>query len=79
MMKVKNSAMHNNMEGPEILKPELKLAQLKRNKPAGPNGILTEMLTVLNNIGIEKNKEIVNEIYNSGEKPEDLSKTISLV
>lgn len=45
MMKVKNSAMHNNMEGPEILKPELKLAQLKRNKPSGPNGILTEMLS----------------------------------
>ncbi len=66
------------LDGPQILKEEVKLAlsKMKKNKAAGPDDIVVEMLTSLEEFGIEKLTEIVNEIYDSGEIPEDLSKSI---
>ena len=52
------------------------LAKSKRNKAAGPDGIVTEMLTALDDFGIKKITELINEIYNSGEIPEELSRSI---
>ncbi|MGX9987587.1 reverse transcriptase domain-containing protein [Soonwooa purpurea] len=65
-------------DGPEILKSEVEaaLAKLKRNKAPGPDGIVAEMMTALDDFGIEKLTEITNGIYNSGEIPEDLSRSI---
>lgn len=58
------------MKGPKILKSEVRLAHLKmnRDKAAGPNGILIEMLSDLDDFGF---MEIINEIYNGGNMPND--------
>ncbi|MCH9665805.1 MAG: hypothetical protein K0U41_08180 [Gammaproteobacteria bacterium] len=71
-------AIHKNLDGPNILKSEVRaaLAKMKRNKAAGPDEIVTEMITALEEFGIEKLTEVVNEIYDSGEIPDDLSKSI---
>ena len=67
-----------SMEGPEILTSEVRAAlqKLKKNKAAGPDDIVTEMIVALEDFGIEKLTEILNEVYDSGEIPEDLSKSI---
>jgi len=49
---------------------------MKRNKAAGPDEIVTEMLTSLEDFGMEKLTELINKLYNSGEIPNDLSKSI---
>ena len=49
---------------------------MKRNKAAGPDDIVTEMIVALENFGIEKLTEVLNEVYDSGEIPEDLSKSV---
>ena len=66
------------MEGPEILRSEMRAAmtKMKRNKTAGPDEIVIEVVTALEDIGIEKVTEVINEIYNTGEIPVDLSKSI---
>ena len=66
------------MEGPEILRSEVRaaMAKMKRNKTAGSDEIVIEMVTALEDFGIEKVTEVINEIYNTGEIPEDLSKSI---
>lgn len=66
--------IHNERKQPEytyrleILKTQVEaaLAKLNRNKAAGPEGILTEMLTALDDFGIDKITEITNEIYSGG-------------
>ena len=70
--------IRKNMEGPEILRSEVRaaIAKMKRNKTAGPDKIVIEMVTALEDFGIEKVTEVINEIYNTGEIPEDLSKSI---
>lgn len=64
--------------GPEILKTEVEaaLAKLNRNKAAGPDGIVTKMLTALDDFSIDKITEIISDIYNSGYIEEDLSRSI---
>ena len=51
---------------------------MKRNKAAGPDDIVTEMIVALKDFGIEKLTEVLNEVYDSGEIQEDLSKSISI-
>ena len=67
-----------NMEGPLILKSEVRavVAKMRKNKAAGPDEIMTEMIMALDEFGIEKLTEVINEIYDSGEIPEELSKSI---
>ena len=66
------------MEGPEILRSEVRaaMAKMKRNKAAGPDEIVIELVIALEDFGIEKVTEVNNKIYNTGEIPEDLSKSI---
>jgi len=66
------------IEGPKILTSEVRgaLQTMKRNKAAGPDEVVTEMIVVLEDFGIEKLTEVLNEVYDSGQIPEDLSKSI---
>lgn len=52
------------------------MAKLKRNNVVGPEGIVIEMLVALHDFGIEKISDIIHEIYNSCDIPEDLSRAI---
>lgn len=51
-------AICRNIDEPEILKSEL--AKLNRNKAAGPDGIVIEMLEALNDFGIDTITAILN-------------------
>ena len=66
------------IEGPEILKSEVKAAinKMKKNKAAEPDNICIEMIQALDEFGIEKVTDLVNAIYDSGEIPPDMSKSI---
>ncbi|XP_037776725.1 uncharacterized protein LOC119573587 [Penaeus monodon] len=65
------------IEGPKILTSQVRgaLQTMKRNEAAGPNEVVTEMIVVLEDFGIEKLTEVLNEVYDSGQIP-DLSKSI---
>lgn len=66
------------MEGPEILKDEVRFAikKMKRNKACGPDNIFAELLQATEEFSVDKITEIANDMYNSGNIPEDLSKSI---
>ena len=66
------------IEGPNILKLEVRtvIKMMRRNKAAGPAGVVTEMIEALEEYGVEKLTEIINKIYDDGKFPEDLSKSI---
>lgn len=51
------------MDEPVVLKSEVKLAlaMMNRNKSAGPNSIVIEILSALDNLGIDKITEIINK------------------
>ena len=49
---------------------------MKNNKATGPDEIAVQQIKSLGEFGIEKLTLILNEIYDSGEIPEDLSKSI---
>ena len=63
------------LDGPKILKSEIReaLKRMKKNKAAGPDEI---HLTALEEFGIDRVTEIVNEIHDSGEIPVDMTKSI---
>lgn len=48
--------VQKNIEGPKILKSEIRSAlnKINRNKAIGPGGIIIKMLTSLDNFGIDK-------------------------
>ena len=52
------------------------LKKMKRHKAVGPNEIVTEMVTSLEEYGVSKVTDIINEIYDTGEIPEDLHRSI---
>ena len=66
------------MDGPTILKSEVKAAisKIKRNKAKGPDGIVIEMIQALDDLGIESVTNIANRIYDTGEIPDDLTKSV---
>ncbi|XP_047494947.1 uncharacterized protein LOC125043038 [Penaeus chinensis] len=70
--------IEKNMDGPQILKSEVRAAvgKMRKNKAAGPDEIVTEMVTAMEDFGIEKLTEVINDIYDSGEIPKELSKSI---
>ncbi|XP_069991643.1 uncharacterized protein [Penaeus vannamei] len=72
------SFIQKYMDGPKILKSEARaaMAKKKRNKAAGQDEIATEMLTSLDEFGTDKLVEIINGIYDNGEIPEDLSRSV---
>ena len=67
-----------NIEGPPIMKDEVKNAikTMKNNKAPGPDGITSEMIQSLEELGVDILTKLTNKIYDTGEIPEDLSKSI---
>jgi exonuclease III len=67
-----------NIEGPPIMKGEVRLAikSMKTNKATGPDGISIEMIQCLDELGVDVMTKLINKIYDTGEIPEDLTKSI---
>ena len=49
---------------------------MKGNKAAGPDGIFVEMIQSLDELCVDAITNLVNKIYDTGEIPEDLTKSI---
>lgn len=64
------------MEKPEILSSDIKSTLTKMNRTTRWDGTEIEILSTLDDYGIEKITEIINLIYNRGEIPEGLSRVI---
>ena len=67
-----------SLEGPLIGKDEIRKAmkELKRGKAVGPDEISIEMILALHEQGVDVLQSIFNEVYNSGNLPEDFLKSI---
>ena len=52
------------------------MSEMKNIKAAGPDEIATEIITALEDFGIEKLTECINEVYDTGDIPKHLSKSI---
>ena len=67
-----------NIEGPPIMKDEVRQAikSMKLNKATGPDGISIEMIQCLDELGVDVMTKLINRIYDTGEIPEDLTKSI---
>ena len=57
-----------SIEGPRILLSEVRsaISMMKRNKAAGPDGVVMEMVEALENYGVMKLTEVINKIYDDG-------------
>ena len=67
-----------NFEGPKILEVEVMHAmkKMKTGKASGPDNIRVEMLEPLEELGITVLTDLLNEIYEAGQIPADLTKSI---
>ena len=67
-----------NLEGPPILKTEVRTAikRAKTNKAPGADGVTTEMIKALEEFGVEKLSDLYNDIYESGNLPEDFLESV---
>ncbi|GFS03903.1 RNA-directed DNA polymerase from mobile element jockey-like [Elysia marginata] len=70
--------MERNFAGPPILKVEVRAAirKMKSGKATGPDKISVELIEALEDYGIEKTTNLLNEIYDTGQIPTDLTKSI---
>ncbi|GFS10001.1 RNA-directed DNA polymerase from mobile element jockey-like [Elysia marginata] len=70
--------MKRNLAGPPILKDEVRAAirKMKSGKATGPDKISVELIEALEDYGIEKTTNLLNEIYDTGQIPTDLTKSI---
>jgi hypothetical protein len=67
-----------NIEGFSIMKDEVRKAikSMKTNKATGPDEISVEMIQSLDELGVDVMTKLLNKIYDTGEIPEDLTKSI---
>ena len=56
---------------------EFALRKTKLNKAMGPDEINTEMIKTLEDIGIDTLHKLFNKMYETGEIPSDMAKSIS--
>ena len=72
-------AIPKNMDGPKILRSDIQeaLKKMKRHKAARPDEIVTELITSLEEYGVNKVVDTINEIYDTGEISENLCISIS--
>ena len=70
--------MKYNFTGPCIMKDEIGAAirKMKLGKATGPDSISVKLLKGLSNYGIDKITTLLNEIYDTGQIPPDISKYI---
>lgn len=63
------------MEGPEIFRSKVRAAmtKIRRNKVTRPDETVIEMVTALDDFGIEVT-EVINEMCTTSEIPKDLNK-----
>ena len=68
----------NNMLGPKILASEVQAAvqSMKNNKAVGTDEITVELIKSIGDFGNEKLTNMLNDIYESGNIPADLSRSI---
>ncbi|GFO24946.1 endonuclease-reverse transcriptase [Plakobranchus ocellatus] len=73
-----HNIMKNNFAGPSIMKEEIETAikKMKYGKATGPDNISVELIEALEDFGIGKVTHLLNEIYDTGQIPTDLSKSI---
>ncbi|GFO02707.1 endonuclease-reverse transcriptase [Plakobranchus ocellatus] len=73
-----HNIMKNNFAGPPIMKEEVETAikKMKHGKATGPFNISVELIEALEDFGIGKVTHLLNEIYDTGQIPTDLSKSI---
>ena len=66
------------MNGSEITEREVKgaIKSMKNGKATGPDDIAIEMIRALDEFGILKITAIANEVYDKGEFPPELLKSI---
>ena len=66
------------LSGPDIIKSEIEFAlrKTKLNKAMGPDEINTEMIKTLEDIGIDTLHKLFNKMYETGEIPSDMAKSI---
>ncbi|GFO38874.1 endonuclease-reverse transcriptase [Plakobranchus ocellatus] len=71
-----HNIMKNNFAGPPIMKEEVETAikKMKHVKATGPDNISVELIEALEDLGIRKVTHLLNEIYDTGQIPTDLSK-----
>ena len=71
-------SIRKKVDGPKILKAEVRAAlnRLKCNKSPGPDEIVAEQMKCLDEFGLDKITEILNDVYDSGEMPNELTKSI---
>ena len=52
------------------------IKMMRKNKAAGPDGVVIEMIEALEEYSVEKLTKIISKIYDDGKFPKDLSKSI---
>ena len=64
--------------GPPTMKDEVRKAmrKMKTGKATGPDGLSIELIEALEEYGIEKVTTLLNEIYDTGQIPVDMSRSI---
>ncbi|GFO16201.1 endonuclease-reverse transcriptase [Plakobranchus ocellatus] len=70
--------MKGNFAGPPILKDEVRTAiwKMKNGKATGPDNIAAEQIKALDEFGINKITVLLDEIYETGEIPKEMLKSI---
>ena len=72
--------IESTIEGPAILKEEVEhaLSKMKQGKATGPDGVPAEAIVALEDLGITEITKLMNIIYDTGEIPVDMKKSISI-
>ena len=70
--------MKPNFAGPLIMKDEIRAAirKMKLGKATGPDTVSVELLEALEDYGIDQIKTLINKIYDKGQIPPEISKSI---
>ncbi|GFN88930.1 transposon tx1 uncharacterized 149 kda protein [Plakobranchus ocellatus] len=73
-----HNVMKNNFAGPPIMKDEVQAAirKMKTGKATGSDGISVELIEALGDYGVDKVTILLNEIYDTGQIPTDMSRSI---
>ena len=76
--KRKKLRINKEADGPPILKEEVEAAikKMKFGKATGPDNIPIEIIVTLEDLGINVVTKLLNSIYDSGEIPDDMLKSV---